>query len=116
MTEVVGFTPFLLLADPALVTGAAGVLSVDHLDGAGELAWLARFASWSEALAARDGCRNKTGLAPDLPAAPYRFFPDAVQQYLRASRTPTARCLAEKAVVVLQPGEARGTVLWPMQW
>ena len=82
MTEVVGFTPFLLLADPALVTGAAGVLSVDHLDGAGELAWLARFASWSEALAARDGCRNKTGLAPDLPAAPYRFFPDAVQQYL----------------------------------
>ena len=82
MTEVVGFTPFLLLADPALVTGAAGVLAVDRLDGPGELAWLARFASWSEALAARDGCRNKTGLAPDLPAAPYRFFPDAVQQYL----------------------------------
>jgi DNA polymerase, archaea type len=58
------------------------LLEVRPLEGAGELRWLARFASWSEALAARDGCRAKTGLAPDLPSAPYRFFPDPVQQYL----------------------------------
>ena len=85
MAEVVPFTPFLLLADPALVTEAAGLLEVQPLSGAGELRWLARFGSWGNALGARDGCRAKTGLAPDLPAAPYRFFPDPVQQYLLTS-------------------------------
>ena len=82
---VVPFTPFLLLADPALVTAAAGLRDVQPLAGAGELRWLARFGSWSEALGARDACRTKTGIAPDLPAAPYRFFPDPVQQYLLTS-------------------------------
>jgi hypothetical protein len=54
-------------------------------------------------------------LVKSIDAADSVRFEDAVRQYLRASRTPTARCLAEKAVVVLHPGEARGTVLWPMQ-
>jgi DNA polymerase I len=81
----VPFTPFLLLADPALVTGAAGLLGVKPLAGGGELRWLARFGSWGEALGARDGCRSKTSLAPDVPNAPYRFFPDPVQQYLLTS-------------------------------
>src|SRR2546427_121223 len=54
-------------------------------------------------------------LVKSIDAADSVRVEDAVQQYLRASRTPTARCLAEKAVVVLHPGEARGTVLWPMQ-
>ena len=83
--DVVPFTPFLLLADPALVTAASGLLDVRPLAGAGELRWLARFGSWGEALGARDGCRTKTGIAPDLPTAPYRFFPDPVQQYLLTS-------------------------------
>jgi DNA polymerase, archaea type len=58
---------------------------VGALAGAGELRWLARFAGWGEALNARDACRTKTGLAPDQAAAPYRFFPDPVQQYLLTS-------------------------------
>jgi DNA polymerase elongation subunit (family B) len=81
----VPFTPFLLLADPALATAAAGLLEVRSLEGTGELRWLARFGAWTDALTARDACRAKTGLAPDLPAAPYRFFPDPVQQYLLTS-------------------------------
>jgi DNA polymerase, archaea type len=85
VAEVAPFTPFLLLADPALVSAAGGLLDVQHLQGPGELAWLARFASWSEALVARDGCRSKSGLAPDLPTAPYRLFPDPVQQHLLAT-------------------------------
>jgi len=85
MVEVVPFQPFLLLADPGLVTAAAGLLELRPLDGPGELRWLARFGAWTDALAARDGCRAKTGLAPDLPAAPYRFFPDPVQQFLLSS-------------------------------
>src|SRR5262249_11304628 len=63
-----------------------GLLDIEPLAGAGELRWRARFASWAEALSARDACRAKTGLAPDLPSAPYRFVPDAVQQYLLTSR------------------------------
>ncbi|HEX6211572.1 MAG TPA: DNA polymerase II, partial [Methylomirabilota bacterium] len=79
------FTPFLLLADPALIADAAGVLGVEALAGTGALRWRARLVSWSDALAARDRCRERSGLAPDLPAAPYRFVPDPVQQYLLAS-------------------------------
>jgi DNA polymerase elongation subunit (family B) len=82
---VVPFTPFLLLADPVLVADAAGLLGVDTLAGGGVLRWRARFAGWSDALGARDLCRQRSGLAPDLPAAPYRFFPDPVQQYLLTS-------------------------------
>ena len=79
------FTPFLLVADPALIADAAGVLGVEALAGTGALRWRARLASWSDALAARDRCRERSGLAPDLPAAPYRFVLDPVQQYLLAS-------------------------------
>jgi DNA polymerase elongation subunit (family B) len=91
VAEVVPFTPFLLVADPALVSAAPGVLQVRPLDGTGELRWLARFGAWTDALAARDACRAKTGLAPDLPAAPYRFFPDPVQQYLLTSGVSSFR-------------------------
>jgi DNA polymerase I len=85
VSEVVPFAPFLLLADPALVAEAAGLLALEPLAGAGALRWRARLASWPEALAARDRCRERSGLAPDLPSAPYRFVPDPVQQYLLSS-------------------------------
>jgi DNA polymerase, archaea type len=83
--EVVPFAPFLLLADPALVADVAGVQAIEPLAGAGALRWRAWLASWPEALAARDRCREHSGLAPDLPSAPYRFVPDPVQQYLLSS-------------------------------
>jgi DNA polymerase I len=85
VSEVVPFTPFLLLADPALVADAPGVQATEPLAGAGALRWRARLASWPDALATRDRCRERSGLAPDLPSAPYRFVPDAVQQYLLSS-------------------------------
>ena len=85
MASVVSFTPFLLLADTALVAGAPGLLEIEALTGPGALRWRARFASWPDALAARDGCRERSGFAPDLPSAPYRFVHDPVQQYLLAS-------------------------------
>ena len=85
VAEVVPFAPFLLLADPALTAGAPGGMAVEPLAGAGALRWRARLASWADALAARELCRQRSGLAPDLPAAPYRFVPDPVQQYLMVS-------------------------------
>jgi DNA polymerase, archaea type len=75
----------MLLADPGLLADAPGLLAVEPLAGPGELRWRARFAAWADALGARDLARQRSGLAPDLPAAPYRFVPDPVQQYLLAS-------------------------------
>ncbi len=39
---------------------------------------------------------------------------DAVVRYLRASRTTSARCLAAKAVVLLDPADRRGEIVWPV--
>jgi hypothetical protein len=36
----------------------------------------------------------------------------AVQEYLRTDRNDTPRLLAQKAVVVLEPAERRGEVIW----
>jgi len=86
--ESVPFTPFILAADEALLRDAPGLVALTRLEGAGELRWLARFGAWSAALAARDRCREATGLAANMPEAPYRFFPDPVHQYLiTAGRT-----------------------------
>jgi DNA polymerase elongation subunit (family B) len=83
--EAVPFSPFLLVADRALATDGNGMLAVEPLDGTGELRWLVRYRSWGDALAARDACRDTSGRGPSEPAAPYRFFPDPVHQYLLLS-------------------------------
>jgi DNA polymerase elongation subunit (family B) len=85
--DTVAFTPFLLAVDEALVRAAAGLVALTRLQGAGELRWLAGFASWSAALAARERCREATGLPANAPEAPYRFFPDPVHQYLMTAGT-----------------------------
>src|SRR5581483_2434417 len=78
-TEVVPFAPFLLVADTALVSGAPGLTALAELAGPGALRWLARFASWGEALGARDRCRNS-----DAPVV-VRFLADPLHQYLLQS-------------------------------
>jgi DNA polymerase elongation subunit (family B) len=78
----VAFTPFVLVADVALVSGAPGLVSLTELAGPGALRWLAKFGAWGDALAARDRCRDASGEAANAPAAPYRFLPDPVHHYL----------------------------------
>jgi DNA polymerase elongation subunit (family B) len=85
VVETVPFSPFLLVADAALARGGDGLVALTALEGAGELRWLARYGSWRAALAARDRCRDRSGAAPGTPAAPYRFPPDPVHQYLVAT-------------------------------
>ena len=80
--ETVPFSPFLLLADPALAESTAGLLALEPLDGPGAFRWLARYGSWADALGARDRCRETSGAATNAPAAPYRFLADPVHQYL----------------------------------
>src|SRR5687767_14960372 len=82
VTERAPVTPFLLTADPALVRDVPGLVTVDRLAGPGELGWLVTFASWAEALAARDRCRDRSGSAPMTAAAPYLFPGDATHAYL----------------------------------
>ena len=79
------FVPFVLLADPALVTDAAGLLGIDPLQGSGALRWRARFDSWPHALGARDLSRERSQVSADTPSAPYWLIPDPVQQYLLTS-------------------------------
>ncbi|MGH7388410.1 MAG: DNA polymerase domain-containing protein [Candidatus Rokuibacteriota bacterium] len=83
--ETLPFSPVLLTADAGLVRDGGGLVALTPLPGTGELRWLARYASWPAALAARDRCRDRSGQPPGAPAAPYRFFPDPVHQYLLLS-------------------------------
>ncbi|HTY77761.1 MAG TPA: DNA polymerase domain-containing protein [Candidatus Bathyarchaeia archaeon] len=82
------FRPFLLLADADLLKGLKGEASVTPLDGPGLYRWLAEFPSWSQALKARDHCREQSGRAAGLLDAPYQFLADPVHQFLlRTGRT-----------------------------
>jgi DNA polymerase elongation subunit (family B) len=78
------FTPFLLAGAPSLVEGAPGLVALDRLDGSGELAWLATFSSWPDALAGRDRCRERTA-SGETAGVPYLFPGDAAHTYLLAS-------------------------------
>jgi len=82
VAESVPFTPFLLAGDAGLVDGAEGIVDTTRLDGTAAFRWFVKFRSWSDALAARDRCRERSGLAPSAPGAPYRFLGDSVQQFL----------------------------------
>lgn len=82
VAELEPFTPFLLLADPALVDGVPGLIALERLAGPGELAWQAFFGTWADALAARERCRERSGTSTNVPEAPWRFFPDPVHQHL----------------------------------
>ena len=37
----------------------------------------------------------------------------ALQQYLAKGRTKTARCLAQKAIILIEPAELLGFIAWP---
>jgi hypothetical protein len=108
------------------VDGATGIKDIDvwtfyaeHPDGPFPPRWMtkvdlgpSRFGRWPG-----DPPRF-TGRRVDLAARslPVRSGADpirAVREYLRGGRTETARALAEKAVVVLDPPELRGEVIWP---
>jgi len=82
------FRPFLLLADPNLLTGFKGDAAIVPLDGDAAYRWLAEFPAWSHCLKARDHAQRLSGRAAGVPDAPYRFLSDPVHQFLlRTGRT-----------------------------
>jgi DNA polymerase elongation subunit (family B) len=82
ISQTAPFSPFLLLADPDLLKAWKGEADLSPLDGPGAYRWLARFPSWALAGKARDHCQKTSGKGATAPDAPYRFFNDAVLQFL----------------------------------
>ena len=96
------FQPFILVGDPALVSGCRVPCAVRQLAGDNFYSCQLLFDSWGDCLSARDFLAAKTGKVHSAPDAPYLFLPDLSHQYLLASGTtlfkglefPELRCLA----------------------
>ena len=96
------FQPFILVGDPALVSGCLVPCAVRQLSGDNFFSCQLLFDSWGDCLSARDFLAAKTGKTHSASDAPYLFLPDISHQYLLASGTtlfkglefPDLRCLA----------------------
>lgn len=53
-------------------------------------------------------------LGRSLPAAPGADPADAIRRYLAARRTESAKALAAKAVVMIDPPDRAGEIVWPV--
>jgi len=81
------FQPFILVGDPALVSGCLVPCAVRQLVGDNFFRCQLLFDSWSDCLSARDFLAKKTGKIHSAPDAPYLFLPDISHQYMLASGT-----------------------------
>ncbi|MDD2582981.1 MAG: DNA polymerase domain-containing protein [Desulfuromonadaceae bacterium] len=79
------FQPFILVGDPALVSGCRVPCAVRQLAGDGFFRCQLLFDSWNDCLTARDFLVTKTGKGYSAPDAPYLFLPDLSHQYMLAS-------------------------------
>jgi len=75
------FHPFILLTDPALLTGFPGEITLKQLQGDGELRIMASFRDWRECLTARDHLAKESGKNPSNSIAPYLYISDPVHQH-----------------------------------
>jgi hypothetical protein len=53
-------------------------------------------------------------VARSLPEQPNAHPVDALRRYLQRSRTASARALASKAVILIDPASLRGVAAWPL--
>lgn len=79
------FQPFILVNDPALVSGCRVPCTVRSLTGSDYFRFQLLFESWRECLAARDFLAAKTGKTHFRSDAPYLFLPDLSNQYMLSS-------------------------------
>ena len=80
-----GLTPFLLLADPALLKGWSGAYELETLAGEGLYSSLVSFASWSDLEKARTYLQRLSSKTASILEAPYVFLNDPVAQHLMLS-------------------------------
>ncbi|MGH8059872.1 MAG: hypothetical protein ACREOH_21980, partial [Candidatus Entotheonellia bacterium] len=80
-----GLTPFLLLADPALLKAWSGAYELETLAGEGLYSSLVSFASWSDLEKARTYLQRLSSKPASIIEAPYVFLNDPVAQHLMLS-------------------------------
>jgi len=96
------FQPFILVSDPALLSGSRTPCSIRTLAGDETFRYQLLFDSWGECLTARDFLAKKTGKTPAASDAPYLFISDLSHQYMLSTGTTLfkgldfsrVRCLA----------------------
>ncbi|MDA8429712.1 MAG: DNA polymerase II [Geobacteraceae bacterium] len=76
------FRPFVLVSDPALLTGCRVPCSIRQLDGSDAFRYQLQFDSWGDCLTARDFMAAKSGKTSGSSDAPYLFISDLSHQYL----------------------------------
>lgn len=81
------FHPFILVSDPALLSGCRTPCSIRTLTGDEAFRYQLLFDSWGDCLTARDFLANKTGRTAGASDAPYLFIPDLAHQYLLSTGT-----------------------------
>ncbi|MBI3090762.1 MAG: DNA polymerase II [Candidatus Tectomicrobia bacterium] len=84
-SEVVSFTPFLLLNAEALPHLAKLAYDLEELAGDGFYRHLARFPTWGDFELARKAIQRGSGVSPGDPASPQLALGDPVHQYLLLS-------------------------------
>ena len=81
------FHPFILVSDPALLSGSRTPCSIRTLAGDETFRYQLLFDSWGDCLTERDFLAKKTGKTSTAVDAPYLFIPDLAQQYLLSTGT-----------------------------
>jgi len=76
------FSPFILLADEALLAGLGKETEITVLEGNAPFRWKASFPTWKSCQKAKAGLAKETGVTAGNPQAPYFLLSDPVQQYL----------------------------------
>lgn len=81
------FRPFILVSDPALLSGCRAPCSIRQLTGDDTFRYQLLFDSWGDCLTARDFLAAKTRKTSGAGDAPYLFIADLCHQYLLSSGT-----------------------------
>jgi len=81
------FRPFILVSEPALLSGSRTPCSIRTLAGDETFRYQLLFDSWADCLVARDFLGKKTGKTSTASDAPYLFIPDLAHQYLLSTGT-----------------------------
>lgn len=81
------FRPFILVSDPALLTGCRVPCSIRQLEGDETFRFQLQFDSWGDCLTARDFLATKTKRTTGAGDASFLFIPDLSHQYLLSTGT-----------------------------
>lgn len=88
------FRPFILVSDPALLSGCRAPCSIRQLAGDETFRYQLLFDTWGDCLTARDFLAAKTRKTTGASDAPYLFISDLSHQYLLSTGTTLFKGLA----------------------